>query len=184
MLITPRTDPKSEGGSRLLHRATFHTGHFPSTMHLLTSSLKMPAATEYGATDADYAMDTTPDNAPAQPFHQVLHTTQSGTLALITPLSESSYRRLSNLTAYLANTLDSPCGLNHGAYRAGEGVEGGWDAGSNARGVLDGTLLMRWGELGEQRRKEGLSKYGGEEWVFWGEREVLAGWGIFGWRGQ
>jgi cleavage and polyadenylation specificity factor subunit 1 len=142
----------------------------------------MPSAAEFGANDA-FAMDTSPDGPP-QPLHQILCTTQSGTLALLTPLSESSYRRLSNLSAYLANTLDSACGLNPRAFRTGDGEEGGWDAGSGARGVLDGNLLMRWGELGEQRRKEGLAKYGGNEWLFWGEREVLAGWGIFGKRGQ
>ena len=43
---------------------------------------------------------------------------------------------------------------------------------------------MRWGELGEQRKREGLGKYGGDEWLFWGEREVLGGWGLFGRRGN
>lgn len=53
--------------------------------------------------------------------------------------------------------------------------------------MLDGNLLMRWGELGERGRREGLGKYGeGQEgeWMFWGEREVLAGWGVFGGRGR
>ncbi|KAL6704766.1 mRNA cleavage and polyadenylation factor subunit [Coniothyrium glycines] len=174
-------NPKSEAGSRLLHKSTFHTGHFPATMHLLQSRLKMPSPAE---TFGDgFAMDTS-DDEPSQPLHQILHTTQSGTIGLITPLSESSYRRLSNLAAYLANTLDSPCGLNPRAFRMGDGEEGGWDAGAGARGVLDGNLLMRWGELGEQRRREGLAKHGGGgEWEIWAEREVLAGWGLFGKRG-
>lgn len=136
-------------------------------------------------------MDTTTPSPPSaqQPLHQILHTTQSGTLALLTPLTEDSYRRLSNLTAYLASTLESPCSLNPRAFRtSGEATgDGGWDAGTGARGVLDGNLLMRWGELGERGRREGLGKYGeGEEgsWLFWGEREVLAGWGVFGGRGR
>ena len=152
-------------------------------MHLVKSNLKMPTASEFSGANDDFAMDITEDTPP-QPLHQILHTTQSGTLALITPLSESSYRRLSNLAAYLSSTLDSACGLNARAFRAGEGVEGGWDAGAGARGMLDGNLLMRWGELGEQRRREGLSKYGGDDWLLWGEREVLAGWGVFGGRGR
>ncbi|KAJ4372482.1 mRNA cleavage and polyadenylation factor subunit [Neocucurbitaria cava] len=178
-------NPKSQAGSRLLHKSTFHTGHFPASMHLVQSSLKMSSASEFGGAQSDpFAMDTTEDAAgPAQPLHQILCTSQSGTLALITPLSESSYRRLSNLTAYLANTLDSACGLNSRAFRAGDSVEGGWDAGISARGMLDGNVLMRWGELGEQRRREGLGKYGGDEWLFWGEGGV--GWvGVFGKRGQ
>ena len=98
---------------------------------------------------------------------------------MITPLSENSYRRLSGLATFLANTLESACGLNPKAYRAVDSETGG----AGARGMLDGNLLMRWGELGEQRRREGLGKVGGDEWVFWGEREVLAGWGVFGRRG-
>ncbi|CAA9957479.1 SFT1 Pre cleavage and polyadenylation specificity factor [Pyrenophora teres f. maculata] len=184
-------NPKSEAGSRLLHKATFHTGHFPTSLHLIHSHLKLPSATDFAATNnnpADaFAMDTSPNtttDTPQQPFHQILHTTQSGTLALLTPLSEDSYRRLSNLSAYLANTLDSACSLNPRAFRTGDVAEGGWDAGTGARGVLDGNLLLRWGELGERGRREGLAKYGEGEWMFWGEREVLAGWGAFGGRGR
>jgi cleavage and polyadenylation specificity factor subunit 1 len=153
-------------------------------MHLLQSNLTMPAASEFSAS-ANYDVDMeTPAPTSSGPVHQILQTTQSGTLALITPLSESSYRRLSGLAAFLANSLDSACGLNPKAYRLGDSVEGGWDAGGAARGMVDGNLLMRWGELGEWKRKEGLSKVAGDDWVFWGEREVLAGWGVFGRRGD
>jgi cleavage and polyadenylation specificity factor subunit 1 len=167
------------GGTRLLQKSTFHTGHFPSTMHLVQSTLRMPTASEFGASSS-FASNS--NHSSTTPLHQILCTSQSGTLALITPLSESSYRRLSGLATHLAQFLDSACGLNSKAFRVGDVFEGGWDAGTQ-RGMLDGNLLMRWGELGEQRRREGLSKWGGDEWVFWGEREVLAGWGIFGKRG-
>lgn len=183
-MLTATTDPKSAGGSRLLHKSTFHTGHFPTTLNLLQSSLKMPTTSEFGATngyDDDVDMETPTDS---QPTYQILHTTQSGTLALITPLSESSYRRLSGLSAFLANSLDSACGLNPKAFRISDAEEGGWDAGGVGRGMVDGNLLMRWGELGEWKRREGLSKAGADEWVFWGEREVLGGWGVFGGRGK
>lgn len=162
-----QTDPRSMGGLRLLPKATFHTGHYPTSTHLLRSALPMPTPSDF----------TSP--SPTTPLHQILLTTQTGALALITPLSESSYRRLSGLTTFLANTLDCACGLNAKAWRSEE-MDGG-DSGQ--REVLDGGLLMRWGELGEQRRREGLGKVGGDEWVFWGEREVLGGWGVFGRRG-
>lgn len=166
------------GGLRLLHKSTFHTGHFPVTMHLLQSRLSMPSSSDFPNLDGlDTALD---DPSPSQPLQQILHTSQSGTLALLTPLSESSYRRLSGLATFLSNTLESACGLNPKAWRAVEGELGG---GGGTRGVLDGNLLMRWGELGHGRQREGLGKVGGEEWVFWGEREILAGWGIFGRRG-
>ncbi|KAF1912529.1 protein CFT1 [Ampelomyces quisqualis] len=174
--------PKSMGGTRLLQKSTFHTGHFPSTMHLVQSSIRMPTASEFGSSNSFAGMDVDTPPDQSTPLHQILHTSQSGTLALITPLSESSYRRLSGLASHLAQFLDSPAGLNHKAFRAGDVSEGGWDGGSQ-RAMLDGGLLMRWGELGEQRRREGLGKWGGDEWVFWGEREVLGGWGVFGQRG-
>jgi cleavage and polyadenylation specificity factor subunit 1 len=150
----------------------------------------MPSATDFAAANNDNSsseMDTSsPDDKDnqQQPLHQILCTTQSGTLALVTPLSEDTYRRLSNLSAYLSNTLDATAGLNPRAFRASDTPDGGWDAGTGARGMLDGNLLMRWGELGERGRREGLAKYGEGEWMFWGEREVLAGWGVFGGRGK
>lgn len=49
------------------------------------------------------------------------------------------------------------CGLNPRAYRvgkeAGEGVGGG-------RAVVDGGLLLRWNELGSQRRAEVAGRVG------------------------
>lgn len=144
----------------------------------------MPSTAEFGTAneyDEDVDMDTP---ASGQPVYHVLHTTQSGTIALITPLSESSYRRLSGLSSFLANALDASCGLNPKAFRVSDVDEGGWEAGGVGRGMVDGNLLMRWGELGEWKRKEGLSKVGADEWVFWGEREVLGGWGVFGGRGR
>ena len=146
----------------------------------------MPQTSEFGTTNGyededDVDMDT---QADAKPMHHILHTTQSGTIALITPLGESSYRRLSGLSAFLANALESAGGLNPKAFRISDVEEGGWDAGVVGRGMVDGNLLMRWGELGEWKRREGLSKVGTNEWVFWGEREVLGGWGVFSGRGK
>jgi cleavage and polyadenylation specificity factor subunit 1 len=139
--------------------------------------------------ESDYMdMDGSDADSP-QPLHQILHTSQSGTLALITPLSESSYKRLSDLATFLSNSLDSACGLNARAFRAveadgaGASVGGGQGSVGASRSMVDGNLLMRWGELGEQRRRDGMGKVGGDEWVFRGEREVLIGRGIFGSRG-
>lgn len=42
------------------------------------------------------------------------------------------------------------------------------------RGVLDGGVLRRWGELGVQRREEIRGKVGVEEWIV---REDLRGLG-------
>lgn len=100
---------------------------------------------------------------------------------MLTPLSESTYRRLSSLATYLANTLDPVCGLNPKGFR----LAGAADGAEKGGGVVDGNLIMRFGELGYGKQREGLNKVSGEgeEWVFWGEREVLSGWGVFGRRG-
>jgi cleavage and polyadenylation specificity factor subunit 1 len=114
---------------------------------------------------------------PSQPLHQILCTTQTGTIALITPLTETSYRRLGGLATFLNNTLDNACGLNPRAFRAADNDLVG---AGGTRGIIDGNLLLRWGELGELKKKDGLGKIGGEEWLFAGEREILVGRGLFG----
>lgn len=138
-------------------------------------------------------MDTTepegfPSPKPRPETHHLLHATHTGTLALLTPLPEPTYRRLLNLSTYLSATLDHACGLNPKSFRSATEGDGSAGAVSNsgggvgARGVVDGSLCMRWGELGWGKQREGLSKVGGEEGIWWGEREVLAGWGVFGGR--
>ncbi|KAF2750545.1 hypothetical protein M011DRAFT_492011 [Sporormia fimetaria CBS 119925] len=172
--------PRSMRGARLVHKSTFHTGHFPSTMHLLQSSLEMPATTSEFPGTGPQPMDVSTEEHAPSPLHQVLLTTQSGVLALLTPVSESSYRRLSGLANYITNSLDPTCGLNPRAYRAVENELGG---GIVTRGIVDGSMLMRWGELSEGRRREIMGKIGEEEWVFRAEREILSGGGVFGRRG-
>ncbi|KAF2196300.1 hypothetical protein GQ43DRAFT_436136 [Delitschia confertaspora ATCC 74209] len=171
--------PKSLSGQRLLHKSTFHTGHFPTTMSLHRSSINLPSTSDLPSVNSSSdpnSMEIDNPFEPKQPFYQILHTTQSGTIALITPLPESTYRRLNALAIFLANNLESSCGLNPRAYRA---VEGEMGSGSGTRGIVDGNLLMRWGELGEPRRWEGLAKVGGTEWGSRAEREVLSGAGLF-----
>ncbi len=91
------------------------------------------------------------------PEHEVLLTSNTGCISLLSPLSESQYRRLSTLSSHLTNTLYHACGLNPRAYRidrdAPEGMVG-------SRTVVDGTILMRWMELGSQRRAEVAGRVG------------------------
>jgi cleavage and polyadenylation specificity factor subunit 1 len=91
------------------------------------------------------------------PEHEILITSSTGSISLLSPLSEAQYRRLSTLTSHLTNTLYHPCGLNPRAYRidrdAPEGTAG-------SRTVVDGTILMRWMELGSQRRADVAGRVG------------------------
>ncbi|RDL33101.1 Uncharacterized protein BP5553_08540 [Venustampulla echinocandica] len=147
-------NPKSLHGHLLLHRTTFALGgHLPTAMTLLprtTSTSSTPIAPS-----SPDDMDTT---FPAPiPQHQILMPTTTGSICLLTPLSESQYRSLSTLTSHLTNTLYHAGGLNPRAYRidkdAPEAMVGG-------RAVVDGVILMRWMELGSQRRVEVAGRVG------------------------
>ncbi|KAH8679910.1 CPSF A subunit region-domain-containing protein [Tricladium varicosporioides] len=143
--------PKSLHGHLLLHRATFSLGgHLTTSMTLLprTTVVTVPPSTpDAGETAAKAAI----------PENQLLFTSSTGSISVLCPLSESQYRRLSTLASHLTNTLFHACGLNPRAYRvdkdAPEGMVGG-------RTVIDGGVLMRWTELGSQRRAEVASRVG------------------------
>jgi cleavage and polyadenylation specificity factor subunit 1 len=135
----------------LLPRTTFSLGgHLPTTTTLLPrtkATTTLPVTFEAAETAAD---DTIPE-------HEILITSTTGTISLLSPLSEAQYRRLSTLTNLLSNTLYHACGLNPKAYRisnhAPEPVIGG-------RAIVDGTIMMRWMELGSQRRAEVAGRVG------------------------
>jgi cleavage and polyadenylation specificity factor subunit 1 len=163
-MLTHLEDPKSLSGQRLLHRSTFHTGHFPSSLTLLP---RTPTGAELAASTGDN-MDTDIPNAN----HQIVITYQSGAAGLITPLSEATYRRLSALQMQLWNALDHACGLNPRAYRAAE------SDGIGGRTVLDGTTLRRWLEFGNQRRKDIAGRAGAESWEIRADLEIVSGAGL------
>lgn len=159
-------DPKSLQGQLLLHRTTFSLGgHLPTTLTLLprTQPTALLPATQNGLDPA--AASTIPD-------YEILITTTTGAIWLLSPLSEQAYRRLGTLATQLSNALYHPCGLNPKAYRvasnAPEPVLGG-------RPVVDGALLMRWSELGSQRRAEIASRVGVREEAVRDDLEGLQG---------
>ncbi|KAK5165677.1 hypothetical protein LTR04_000989, partial [Oleoguttula sp. CCFEE 6159] len=170
--------PKSLSGQRLLHKTAFHTGHAITSLTLLPSTLPAAAPTAEPTNPAPVPSSTPPD-LPGLPqpsntvLHHVLLTTATGSLALITPLPEPAYRRLTALSTHLANYLDHPAGLNPRAYRAverhgsvgaGEGFAGGGGSGGGGMGgrsVVDGNLVRRIWELGMGRREEVLGRAGG-----------------------
>ncbi|KAE9968773.1 hypothetical protein BLS_005663 [Venturia inaequalis] len=164
--------PQSLSGQRLLHKSTFHLGHFPISMTLLPSLTK-PTSPPPNDTDADAMETDTPTPPPTAPNH-VLVTTQSGAMGLLTPINETVYRRLGALQAFLTNSLDHACGLNPRGYRAVETERFG------SRGIVDGTVLRRWSELSSGRRMEALAKVGVEEGELRGDLKGV-GEGGLGW---
>jgi cleavage and polyadenylation specificity factor subunit 1 len=121
-----------------------------STMTLLPRT-KAPAVLPATPDAIDVAAEAT------IPEHEILITSNTGSISVLSPLSESQYRRLSTLSNHLSNILYHACGLNPRAYRVDrdspEGMVGG-------RTVVDGAILLRWMELGSQRRAEVAARVG------------------------
>ncbi|RAL59964.1 hypothetical protein DID88_000590 [Monilinia fructigena] len=146
--------PKSLQGHLLLHRTTFSLGaHHPTTMTLLPATPPLPPV----VTAPTPSVSPSPQEDSPSPSQPLLLTSRTGTLALLSPLTESQYRRFGTLVSHLTNTLYHPCGLNPRAYRidrdASEGIVGG-------RNIIDGAVLSRWMELGSQRRGEVAGRVG------------------------
>lgn len=95
--------------------------------------------------------------APVNPPQTVLLTTQTGSLALLTPLTEDTYRKLSTLSNHLSNALYHGAGTNPKAYRIAENAP---EAIVGGRTILDGAILMRWMELGTGKRRDILNRLG------------------------
>ena len=163
-------NPKSMSGQRLLHRSTFHLGHFPSSMTLLPS--KLAPFSEQPLTNGHADQDAEPSLPNATALYHILTTSQTGSVGLITPVDESTYRRLSALQVHLTSILEHTAGLNPRAYRAVE------SEGFGARGVVDGTLVQRISELGAARKAEVLGRAGADAWGLRSDLEIIGGAGL------
>lgn len=160
-------NPKTMNGTRLLHRSTFHLGHFPTSMTLLPSTLA-PIA-EQPVVNGDAAAEPKPQ-APS--LQHILTTSISGAVGLLTPVDETTYRRLGSLQTHLTSILEHTAGLNPRAYRSVE------SEGFGSRGVIDGDIVRRIWELGSARRAETLARAGADGWMLRSDLEVIGGGGL------
>ncbi|KHN94577.1 Cleavage factor two protein 1 [Metarhizium album ARSEF 1941] len=132
--------PKSLQGHLLLHRTSFAV-----TPNAPTSSLLLPRTHSPWCANA------------SQPSHVLLLACPSGQLAALSPVAESTYRRLLSVTNQLHPAVVPHCGLHTKAHRypdqpsVGVGVE---TAASSGRALVDGTVLARWSELGAAKRTD------------------------------
>ncbi|KAJ5902421.1 Cleavage/polyadenylation specificity factor A subunit C-terminal [Penicillium taxi] len=157
-------DPKSSNGDRLLNRSKFYTGNFASTVTLLPRTKVSSEQVE--PTEDEMDVDG------SIPAHNVLITSQNGSLALVTSVVEESYRRLSAMQSQLASTLEHPGGLNPRAFRAVE------SDGTGGRGMVDGNLVRQWLNLGKQRQTEIAGRIGATEWEIRADLEAISGDGL------
>ncbi|KJX93568.1 Cleavage/polyadenylation specificity factor A subunit like protein [Zymoseptoria brevis] len=169
-------NPKSLNGQRLLHRSTFHIGHFPTGSMLLPSTLA--PFTEQARDLPNGDSDDTKQEEVNSPLFHVLTTTSSGSIGLITPLDESTYHRLSALQGHLTNILEHAAGLNPRMYRTDTEMKATDSEMGGAKGVVDGSLIRRISELGAARRADILSRVGGDVWQLRSDLEVCGGGGL------
>lgn len=141
-------------------------------MTLLPSTLSPFSEQPVSNGDNDDEDSPSPPRSSAPELHHILVTTQSGSIALVTPLDEATYRRLSALQTTLTSILEHPAGLNPRAYRAVE------SEGLGSRGVVDGDLICRVGELGAGKRVEVLGRAGAETWGIKSDLEIISGRGL------
>jgi len=181
-------NPKTERGAKLLLRSTFNTGALPTTMTLLPRtpvsseashqvlSINTTTTSSSSSPDASNIMDldaTASASSSNYARHQILLTTQEGSLALLTPLSEQSYRLLSTLQNILFTTLDHhPCGLNPRAHRRVE------TDGLGGRGLIDGNLVRRWSGQSTPQQSSTADKAGASVWEVRGDLEAVSGRGL------
>ena len=160
-------NPKSERGAKLLLRSTFGTGSSPTTMTLLP---RTPTSYELANQPSTTSEDAMAIDAPAIPSQQLLVTTQEGSLAVVTPVPEATYRRLSTLQNILLTQLEHPCSLNPRAYRASE------TDGMGGRGMVDGDLVKRWLQLSSQHKASLADKVGARGvWEVRSDLEMILG---------
>lgn len=107
------------------------------------------------------AMDTAATTSPAEEF-LVLAGTATGSLAMITALPETSYRRLNIVQGQIVNGEEHTAGLNPRGYRAVVSSGAAGVGGDLLRGVLDGALVSRWVGFGEGRKSEIAGKAGSD----------------------
>ncbi len=145
--------PESERGTELLHRSTFYSGSFVSNMILLPRNEGPREDSESSLADKNFA-----SNSFETAQQQVLLTSQEGSVGLITPLPEQSYRRLLALQNILTANLEHPCGLNPRAYRAVE------TDGIGGAAMVDGNLVQRWLDQDSFHQGSMADKVGSTAW--------------------
>ena len=159
--------PESERGTKLLHRSTFYSGCFVSSMTLLPRNPDSFADSEPAA-----AGNSLPPNLPGTSHQQILVTSQEGSIGLITPLAEQAYRRLSALQNILTANLEHPCGLNPRAYRAVE------TDGIGGAATIDGNLVQRWLDTDSFHQSSMADKVGSTVWEVREDLNEISGNGL------
>lgn len=134
-------DLQSFGGQKLMRRGDFHVGSQVQTMVRLPQIEKTEKGLEYSRR------------------HFCLCGTFSGSISVLSPISEKTFKRLSTLYGQLVNNVQHVAGLNPRAYRLIKGPKQRM-ASNRTKAVLDGDLIFEFAGLSIERQKETTKQIG------------------------
>ncbi|KAI8067717.1 CPSF A subunit region-domain-containing protein [Gilbertella persicaria] len=126
---------QSFGGQKLMRRGDFHVGSQVQTMVRLPQIEKTDKGFEYTRR------------------HFCLCGTFSGSISVISPISEKTFKRLSTLYGQLVNNVQHVAGLNPRAYRLIKGPKQRM-ASNRTKAILDGDLIFEFAGLSIEQQKE------------------------------
>ncbi|KAI9364067.1 CPSF A subunit region-domain-containing protein [Pilaira anomala] len=132
---------QSFGGQKLMRRGDFHVGSQVQTMVRLPQIEKTENGLEYSRR------------------HFCLCGTFSGSISVLSPISEKTFKRLSTLYGQLVNNVQHVAGLNPRAYRLIKGPKQRM-ASNRTKAVLDGDLIFEFAGLSIERQKETTKQIG------------------------
>ncbi|KIM69381.1 hypothetical protein SCLCIDRAFT_1207782 [Scleroderma citrinum Foug A] len=132
------TDPDSKGGQHLLCHTEFHV--HKECRSSLTIARRMK-------------------EEPEIPQARLIHGFTDGSLSVLTPVDEASFKRLHLLQGQLSRNIQHVAGLNPRVYRI---VRNDTVSKLLSRGVLDGQLLQAFEELAVSRQNEMTRQIGTE----------------------
>lgn len=160
-------NPKTMFEKRLVHRSSICTGHLPTCMALVPTTI---AIRDDSLIPTDDGIVESPTDAQ---LNQVIVFNQSGSISLLTPLDEAAYRRLSALQTQMTYMLEHVGGLNPRAYRNASS-----DSEVGARVCVDGDIVTRIGEFGAGKRSELLGRAGLDVQTLRADLGIVSGAGL------
>ncbi|KAI8646973.1 CPSF A subunit region-domain-containing protein [Parasitella parasitica] len=132
---------QSFGGQKLMRRGDFHVGSQVQTMVRLPQIEKTERGLEYSRR------------------HFCLCGTFSGSISVLSPISEKTFKRLNTLYGQLVNNVQHVAGLNPRAYRLIKGPKQRM-ASNRTKAILDGDLIFEFAGLSIERQKETTKQIG------------------------
>ncbi|KAI6653121.1 hypothetical protein LOD99_3957 [Oopsacas minuta] len=136
-------DPGSIGGLRLIRQGDIHIGSHINSMFRIRCK---PAV--YSRSTAHHITGM----ALNEKRHVTFYSTLDGSIGLIVPLSEKTFRRLQTLQSRLVQCIQHPAGLNPKSYRLAHMLNRLQS--SPQKNIIDGDLLWKYTYLGIKEKNE------------------------------